>query len=121
MQTSMTNQTNQDDQRHETADPRSSAMSTAVLINAFEVPAGEDETFLQGWEAARDFMQRQPGYVSTRLHQSLDPTARFRFINVAEWETPADFQAALTHPEFVAMRQAIPFAHYPSVYQVIRT
>ena len=96
-------------------------MSTAVLINAFEVPPEHDEAFLRGWEAARDFMQRQAGYIATRLHQSLDPTARFRFINVAEWASPADFEAALNHPEFVAMRQAIPFAHYPSVYQVIRT
>jgi heme-degrading monooxygenase HmoA len=96
-------------------------MSTAVLINAFEVPPGEDAAFLRGWEAARDFMQRQAGYIATRLHQSLDPTARFRFINVAEWASPADFEAALNHPDFVALRQAIPFTHYPSVYQVIRT
>ena len=95
-------------------------MANVVLINVFEVPAGADEEFLRGWEAARDFMQRQPGYVSTRLHQSLDPTARFRFINVAEWSSPADFQAALNQPEFVRMRQASPFAHYPSLYQVVQ-
>ena len=28
---------------------RRSAMSNVVLINAFEVPAGKDEEFLQGW------------------------------------------------------------------------
>ena len=116
MEAPTTNPTGQ----HETTQERRSDMSTVVLINAFEVPSGEDETFLRGWEAAREFMQRQPGYVSTRLHQSLDPAARFRFINVAEWASPADFQAALNHPEFVRMRQAVPFAHYPSVYQVIR-
>ena len=71
--------------QHDTTHARSSAIATVVLINAFEVPMGEDEAFLRGWEAARDVMQRQAGYVSTRLHQSLDPTARFRFINVAEW------------------------------------
>ncbi len=96
-------------------------MSNVVLINAFEVPAGKDEEFLQGWEAGRDFMQRQKGYVSTRLHSSLDPTAHFRFINVAEWETPGDFQAAFSHPEFVKLREATPFTHYPSLYEVIRT
>ena len=117
MQAPIVNPTGQ----HETAHARSSATSTVVLINAFGVPMGEDESFLRGWEAARDVMQRQAGYVSTRLHQSLDPTARFRFINVAEWQSPADFQAALNHPEFVQLRQAIPFAHYPSVYQVVRT
>jgi len=96
-------------------------MATVILINAFEVPAGKDGEFLQGWEATRDFMQRQKGYVSTRLHRSLNPDARFRFINVAEWETPADFHAALTHPDFVKLRQATPFVHYPSLYEVIQT
>ncbi|MBI3797267.1 MAG: antibiotic biosynthesis monooxygenase [Deltaproteobacteria bacterium] len=96
-------------------------MANVVLINAFEVPVGKEEEFLQGWEAARDCMQRQKGYVATRLHRSLDPAARFRFINVAEWATPADFQAALGHPEFVKLREATPFVHYPSLYEVIRT
>ena len=117
MQASTVNSTGQ----HETTETSTSAMSTVVLINAFEVPAEQDAAFLRGWEAARDFMQRQAGYLSTRLHRSLDPAARFRFINIAEWASPADFQAALNHPEFVQMRQASPFAHYPSLYQVVRT
>jgi heme-degrading monooxygenase HmoA len=96
-------------------------MATVVLINPFEVPPGQEEEFLQGWETVRDFMQRQKGYVSTRLHRSLDPTARFRFANVAEWESAADFQAVLRHPEFVQLRNATPFAHYPALYEVIRT
>ncbi len=96
-------------------------MANVVLINAFEVPEDKDAQFLQGWEAARDFMQSQKGYVATRLHRSLDPAARFRFINLAEWETPADFQAALNHPDFVELRDAVPFTHFPSVYEVIRT
>jgi heme-degrading monooxygenase HmoA len=96
-------------------------MANVVLINPFEVPEGKEEEFPRGWEAARDFMQRQQGYLSTRLHRSLDPNARFRFINVAEWATPADFQTALTHPDFVKLRQATPFAHYPSLYEMART
>jgi hypothetical protein len=39
---------------------------------------------------------------------------------MAEWESAADFQAALHHPEFVKLRNATPFAHYPSFYEVIR-
>jgi heme-degrading monooxygenase HmoA len=96
-------------------------MANVVLINPFEVPEGKDGEFLRGWEVARDFMQRQKGYVATKLHHSLTPTARFRFINVAEWETPADFQAALNHPDFVKLREATPFAHFPSLYEVVRT
>ena len=95
-------------------------MAHAVLINVFEVPEGQEETFLAGWEEARRFMARQPGYVSTALHSSLDPSARFRFINIATWESPEAFFAALNHPEFVALRDNVPFPHYPSVYTVIR-
>jgi heme-degrading monooxygenase HmoA len=94
-------------------------MAQAVLINVFEVPEGRDEEFLAGWEQGKQFMEQQPGYVSTALHRSLDPKARFRYINVAVWESPEDFNAALNHPEFVAYRERVPFAHYPSVYTVV--
>ena len=94
-------------------------MAQAILINVFEVPEGRDEEFLAGWEESKRFMERQPGYVSTALHRSLDPGARFRYINVAVWESPEAFNAALNHPEFVAYRERFPFAHYPSVYTVV--
>ncbi len=95
-------------------------MPRAILINVFEVPEGRDEEFLAGWDEGKRFMERQPGYVSTALHRSLDPAARFRYINIAVWESPEHFSAALNHPEFVAARARVPFAHYPSVYTVIR-
>jgi heme-degrading monooxygenase HmoA len=96
-------------------------MSHVVLINPFAVPEDQDEAFLAEWEVAKAFMERQPGYIATRLHRSLVPTARFRFINMAEWATVEDFQAALNHPEFIQLRDATPFAHFPAVYDVIRT
>ena len=71
-----------------------------VLINAFEVPDGQDEAFLQAWERTRAFLSTQEGYLSTRLHRSLSPSAEFRFVNVARWESPQAFQAAISQPEF---------------------
>jgi heme oxygenase (mycobilin-producing) len=96
-------------------------MAKVVLINVFEVPASRDEEFVAGWEQGKAIMERQPGYLSTALHRSLDPTAQFRYINVAHWESAQDFSAALNNPEFVAYRNAVPFTHYPSVYEVIAT
>ncbi len=100
-------------------------MAKVVLINVFEVPAGQDEEFLVGWEQGKAIMKAimkgQPGYLSTALHRSLDPTAQFRSINVAHWESAQDFSAAVNNPEFVAYRNASPFTHYPSVYEVIAT
>ena len=39
-----------------------------VLINAFEVPAGDAEAFIAAWEKTRDYLRTQPGYVDTALH-----------------------------------------------------
>src|SRR5215813_5256297 len=66
-------------------DARSVPMPPVILINPFEVPEGKDEAFLAEWEAAKAFMERQPGYLSTRLHRSRAFNTWFRFINVAEW------------------------------------
>jgi heme-degrading monooxygenase HmoA len=89
-----------------------------VLINAFEVPVGEDEAFLQGWERSRDFLSRQEGYISTRLHRSLSPSADFRYVNVALWQSAQLFQAATSQPEF---RDApVPFPFHASLYEVVR-
>jgi heme-degrading monooxygenase HmoA len=92
-----------------------------ILINPFEVPAGtNDEDFLRGWERAADYMRQQPGFVSTRLHRALRPDARFRFINVAEWESPQDFQAAVGSEQFREIAQgAAPGS--PALYEVVRS
>lgn len=89
-----------------------------VLINAFEVPEGEDEAFLQSWERARDFLATQDGYLSTRLHRSLSPTADFRFVNVALWQSGEAFRVATSRPEF--RNAPVPFPFHASLYEVVR-
>ena len=58
-------------------------MDHVTLINPFEVPAGEEDLFVERWNQAADYLRQREGFISTRLHQSLDPQAEFRFINVA--------------------------------------
>jgi heme-degrading monooxygenase HmoA len=89
-----------------------------VLINAFEVPAGEDEAFLAGWERQREFLGAQEGYLSTRLHRSVAPDADFRFVNVALWESAQAFRAATSQPDFSAA--PVPFRFHASLYEVVR-
>jgi heme-degrading monooxygenase HmoA len=89
-----------------------------VLINLFEVPPGADERFVAGWEQARDFLQGQDGYLSTELHRSLAADADFRFVNVAQWRSPAAFQAAMSQPAFPG--RELPFPSHPALYQVVR-
>ena len=64
------------------------------FMNCFEVPAGHEDTFLALWQQVNAYMAAKPGYVSHRLHRSLTPDARFRFINYAEWETAEHWRAA---------------------------
>jgi heme-degrading monooxygenase HmoA len=97
-----------------------SEMTNFVLINPFEVPeAIDDDRFLEGWGQAADFMRSRPGFVTSRLHRAVSPNPRFRFVNVAEWESPQDFQAAVTSPEFQAMAAGTP-PNYPALYEVVR-
>ena len=93
-----------------------------TLINAFEVPADQAERFIAAWEASRDFLQTQPGYLETALHQALAPDADFLFVNIARWESAEAFTAATRSPGF--RESAIGLAGYgrhPGLYRVIRT
>ncbi len=65
-----------------------------TLINVFDVPEGAIDRTIEMWRKSRDFLQTQPGYVSTALHQSIGQGAKFALINVAIWESAKDFQAA---------------------------
>jgi heme-degrading monooxygenase HmoA len=89
-----------------------------ILINPFEVPAGDDERFLTGWDRARQVLATQRGYLGTRLHRSL-AAASFRFVNVARWSSPLAFSKAVAQPEFQHAAAALPFPSHPALYQVI--
>jgi heme oxygenase (mycobilin-producing) len=65
-----------------------------TLINAFEVPENKLDESILVWEQGRDFLQKQPRYVSTALHQSINDDVRFRLINIAKWESVGSFMAA---------------------------
>jgi heme-degrading monooxygenase HmoA len=86
-----------------------------VLVNAFEVPEGDDERFLARWERARGTLARQRGYIGTRLYRAAGP-ADFRFVNVARWSSPLMFARALEVPEFAEAARAIGFPSHPALY-----
>ena len=93
-------------------------MANVILINPFEVPAEvSDEQFLAGWQRAAEYMRKQPGFIGSRLHRALRPDARFRFVNVAEWESPGLFQAAVTSDEFREIAGGAAPGN-PSLYEV---
>ena len=96
-------------------------MANTVLINPFEVPPEvADEQFLAGWQQAADYLRTQPGFVSARLHRAISPDPRFRFVNIAEWESPQAFRAAVTSDGFQRLAAASPPNH-PALYEVVTT
>jgi heme-degrading monooxygenase HmoA len=90
-----------------------------ILINPFEVPAGDDEGFLTGWDRAREMLATQRGYLGTRLHRSR-AAASFRYVDIARWSSPLAFSRALQQPEVQQAAAAIAFRSHPALYQVIR-
>jgi heme oxygenase (mycobilin-producing) len=89
-----------------------------ILINPFEVTAGDEDRFVADWDRARELLARQRGYLGTRLHRSL-AAASFRFVNIARWSSPLAFSKAVQQPEFQHAAAAMTFPSHPALYQVI--
>jgi heme oxygenase (mycobilin-producing) len=95
-------------------------MKNFVLINPFEVPQEmDDERFVEGWGRAADYLRSRPGLVASRLHRAVSANPRFRFVNVAEWESAQEFQAAVRSAEFQELAAGTP-PNYPALYEVVR-
>jgi heme-degrading monooxygenase HmoA len=93
-----------------------------VFINSFEVPAGREEAFLALWQEIDGYMQGHPGFRWRRLYRSLDGASHFRFVNVAEWDSAGQFDAA--HDEEFRRMQSQPgwqeFPARPALYALDR-
>lgn len=92
-----------------------------VLINAFGVPQGKEDEFLSLWNHAAGMLTDKEGFIESRLHRSLGPDARYRFVNMAKWASPAAFQAAIAQPEFQEMEKKWSFEHERGLYTVDAT
>ena len=72
--------------------------SPVVLVNLFEVPEADVAAVLKAWEIDASWMKRQPGFISTQLHQGIAGSTVW--MNYAVWESVAHFRAAFNHPQF---------------------
>lgn len=90
-----------------------------ILINAFEVRDEDDQEFIRGWTATREFLETQPGYLETTLHRAISPQPEFRFLNIARWESPEHFQQAIRSDTFREKAEALAaFQSHPGLYRV---
>jgi len=96
-------------------------MPSVTLVNCFEIPAGREDEFFALWQQVNNYMRAKKGYLGHKLHRSLVPDARFRFVNVAQWASAEDFQAShdegfrklLSQPAWAAFRST------PALYEVV--
>jgi heme oxygenase (mycobilin-producing) len=97
-------------------------MDPVTLVNTFEIDPDQADAFLAGWRERAEFMSRQPGFRSFRMHRALSPDARFQLVNVAEWDNADALRAATAQPEFQesVRRQMSEFevTANPAVYRV---
>ncbi len=98
-------------------------MATVPFVNCFEVPRGHEDAFLALFQEVNSYMAAKPGYVRHRLHRSLAPDAKFRFVNYAEWESAEHWRAA--HDEgfrrLVSRPEWSGFSSTHALYEVVHS
>lgn len=96
-------------------------MSSIILVNCFEVPSGSEDEFFALWQQVNTYMRGKRGYLGHKLHRSLASDARFRFVNVAEWASLEDFNAAhdAGFRSLVSQPAWAPFQSFPTLYEVV--
>src|SRR5712672_4249861 len=79
-----------------------------MLVNVFTLDKADEQTFLEAWQTDAGFMKRQPGFISAQLHRAIGESPTY--LNVAVWESTADFRAAFLQPKVRAKLSAYPSA-----------
>jgi heme-degrading monooxygenase HmoA len=96
-------------------------MAGITLVNCFKVPLGREEAFLSLWKQVNTYMRGKPGYLAHSLHRSLRPDATYRFVNVANWASQEQFDAA--HDSgfraLVGKPEWAEFPANPALYEVV--
>jgi heme-degrading monooxygenase HmoA len=90
-----------------------------TLINVFVVEPGKQGELVELLtQATENFMSRQPGYLSARVHRSLDGG---RVAVYAKWRSVEDFRALSANAEAAAhMARARALASFePVLYEVV--
>jgi heme-degrading monooxygenase HmoA len=95
--------------------------ASVVLVNPFEVKPGREQECLAMWKRAAEFLRAQPGFRSTALHESIGPDARFRYVNVAVWESATAFRNAVSEPAFRSLAATDACVGSPALYGVAIT
>jgi heme-degrading monooxygenase HmoA len=97
-------------------------LGRVTLMNSFQVAPGRDEAFQALWTTTSQYFISRPGFVSLRLHRAVSPDVPYRWVNVANWESEADYRSAHSTEEFRRVVTAEGWSEFPSVpllYEVV--
>lgn len=75
--------------------------SNMVLVDVVEVEPERMKGYKEMWDRAKDYMKNKPGFVSADLHVNQSQDTPIKYINIAEWRSAEEFEAALTTEEFL--------------------
>ena len=92
-----------------------------VLINVFRVEPDNQQSLIDLLvEATERSVRQAAGFVSARLHRSLDGT---KVTMYAEWRSAADYEAMRADPAPLPfLQQALAIARFePGMYEVVHT
>jgi quinol monooxygenase YgiN len=91
-----------------------------TLINVFTVGPHDQTRLIELLtEATERFVRHAPGFISARLHRSVDGT---KVTMVAEWQSMADYEAMRADARPLPyLQEALKFSRFePGMYKVVR-
>ena len=97
-------------------------MQPVTWINIFDVPADRAEEFSALWhDVFAPHFSAKPGFVSYKMHRATSPDARFRFVNIAVWESAEHIKAAHDERfrELISRPELDGITAHPGIYEII--
>jgi quinol monooxygenase YgiN len=92
-----------------------------ILINVFTVEPEQQQRLIELLtRATEDSVRHAPGFISARLHRSIDGT---KVTMYAQWRSDSDYQAMRANPAPLPyLKQALEIAKFePGMYEVVQT
>ena len=80
--------------------PGRSAVAKRDLLVSVRLPDGRDEVSRELWAETSRYVRAQPGFVPLRLHRAMTHDARYRFVNLAQRASAAQYRAPHLSEEF---------------------
>jgi quinol monooxygenase YgiN len=91
-----------------------------TFINVFTVDPKRQQELVDLLARATEIVRRAPGFISAKLHRSLDGS---KVTMYAQWRSVEDYQAMRANPAPLPyLQQALTFASFePAMYEVVAT